>query len=207
MALLPETEKTVFLDVKNVLLRFDVKKMQKQIADFCGVRQETIQDTLSKTGWGEKYEKGEIDSRTLFHYLPENIRGQKGFPAWVEAVSNVFQPNDPIDMLVKELKKNGIRLFILSNICEMHFSYAYTRFSSFHLLDGYVLSYKTGMKKPDKKLYEYAMETTSSKREHSFFVEGIEEFAQQARLQDLDSESYINIDLLRSQLKKRKFLS
>ncbi len=181
--------------------------MYSGIAKFCEINESMVEDVLKKTGWGEKYEKGEIDSRTLFHYLPEEIRGSKGFPGWVEAVSDVFKPDDLINILLKELKKNEIKLFILSNICEMHFSYAYTRFPAFHLFDDRILSYTTGMKKPDLCIYDYALKKTGLNKECSFFVEGIEEYAQQARLGDFDCESYLNIDLLRSQLKKRGLLS
>lgn len=204
---MPEEIRAVFFDIKNVILGYDQKKMRKQIADFCQIKEEMVEDILSKTGWGEKYEKGEIDSRTLFHYLPFEIQGNKGFSGWAEAVSDVFLPNDSISVLLKELKKNNVKLFILSNICEMHFSYAYTRFPAFHLFDEHILSYKVGIKKPDYQLYEHALQKTKAEKRQSFFIEGVEEYAQKARLLDLDSESYLHIDLLRSQLKKRELLT
>jgi FMN phosphatase YigB (HAD superfamily) len=181
--------------------------MRKQIAELCELKEDMIEDILLKTGLGEKYEKGEIDSRTLFHYLPPNIQGKEGFSRWAEAISNVFEPNDSICVLLKELKRNRIKIFILSNICEMHFSYAYTHFPAFHLFDGHILSYKEGMKKPDHQLYDYALQKTNTEKRNSFFIEGIEEYAQKARLLDFDCESYLHIDLLRSQLKKRELLT
>lgn len=202
-----ELNRTIFFDIKNVILGFDSKKMNQQIAEFCQVDEALVKNTLKETNWKEKYETGEIDSRALFHYLPIDIQNSKGFPAWAEAVSNVFQPNDSISTLLKELRKNKIKLFILSNICEIHFSYAYTHFPALHLFDGYVLSYLTGLKKPDRHLYDYALEKAATDRQHSFFIEGVEEYAQKARLLNFDCESYLHIDLLRSQLKKREFLT
>ncbi|MBS0627458.1 MAG: HAD hydrolase-like protein [Verrucomicrobia bacterium] len=202
-----EKERAIFFDIKNVILHFDPKKMRKQIAEICNLKEDMIEDILLKTGWGEKYEKGEIDSRTLFHYLPPNVQGKEGFSRWAEAISNVFEPNDSICVLLKELKRNQIKIFILSNICEMHFSYAYTHFPAFHLFDGYILSYKEGIKKPDYQLYDLALQKTNTEKRNSFFIEGIEEYAQKARLLDFDCESYLHIDLLRSQLKKRELLT
>lgn len=181
--------------------------MNQQIAEFCQISESMVEDILNKTKWTEKYEKGEIDTRTLFHYLPHEIQGSKGFPAWAEAVSNVFQPNDSMTELLKELKKNKIKIFILSNICEIHFSYAYTHFPALHLFDGHILSYVAGLKKPDSNLYDYALQKASTEKQRSFFIEGVEEYAQKARLLDIDCESYLHIDLLRSQLKKRELLS
>ncbi|MES2199749.1 MAG: HAD hydrolase-like protein [Chlamydiota bacterium] len=202
-----EKERTVFFDIKNVILSFDQKKMNQQIAEFCQIEEPMLEDLLKKTDWREKYEKGEIDTRTLFHYLPAEIRSSKGFHAWSEAISNIFEPNDSISELLKELKKNNIKLFILSNICEIHFSYAYIHFPALHLFDGHILSYATGLKKPDYHLYDYALQKASTEKQRSFFIEGVEEHAQKARLLDFDCESYLHIDILRSQLKKRELLT
>ena len=206
-AFLTKPDRTIFFDIKNVILGFDSKKMSQQIAKFCQIEEPMVEDILKKTNWRELYEKGEIDSRTLFHNLPSHIRNSKGFPAWAEAISNVFQPNDSMSELLKELKKNNVKIFILSNICEIHFSYAYTHFPALHLFDGHILSYVAGLQKPDHHLYDYAMQKASTEKKHSFFVEGIEEYAQKARLLDFDCESYLHIDLLRSQLKKRELLT
>ncbi len=202
-----EKERTVFFDIKNVILNFNIKKMNQQIAEFCQISESEVEDILQKTKWTEQYEKGEIDTRTLFHRLPSEIQGSKGFSAWAEAVSNVFQPNDSMSELLKELKKNNIKIFILSNICELHFSYAYTHFPALHLFDGHILSYVAGLKKPDYNLYDYALQKASTEKKCSFFIEGVEEYAQKARLLDFDCESYLHIDLLRSQLKKRELLT
>lgn len=180
--------------------------MKKQIASYCQIDEDLVEDTLKNTGWGEQYEKGEIDSRTLFHYLPPAIQGSKGFAGWFDAISSVFEPNDSITPIIKELKKNNIQLFIFSNICEAHFSYAYTHFPSIHLFDGYILSYETGVRKPDDKMYEYALQKANATKEDSFFVEGVEEYVQKARLLGLNSEFYISPKILLSQLKDRGLL-
>jgi FMN phosphatase YigB (HAD superfamily) len=200
-------ERTIFFDIKNVVLGFDPKKMNHQIAKFCQIEESLVEEVLNKTNWKDQYVKGEIDSRTLFHNLPAEIQGSRGFPAWAEAISDVFRPNDSISELLKELKKNNIKIFILSNICEIHFSYIYTHFPALHLFDGHILSYKTGLKKPDYHLYNHALQKASTEKQHSFFIEELEEYAQKARLLDFDCESYLHIDLLRSQLKKREFLT
>lgn len=180
--------------------------MRKQIASYCQTDENLIEETLKNTGWGEQYERGEIDSRTLFHYLPPEIQGNKGFSGWFDAISSVFEPNDSITQIIKELKKNNVLLYVFSNICEAHFSYAYTHFSAIHLFDGYILSYETGAIKPDNKMYEYALQKTNAEKEDSFFVEGVEECVQKARLLGLDSELYISPQLLQSQLKARGLL-
>ena len=203
---MPKNSKVVFFDIKNVLLYFCPDKMKKQIASYCQIEETLVEETLKSTGWGEQYERGEIDSMTLFHYLPPLIQGSKGFSGWFNAISSVFEPNDHITPIIKELKKNNVLLFAFSNICEAHFSYAYTHFPVLHLFDGYILSYETGVRKPDDKMYECALQKANAEKEDSFFVEGVEEYVQKARLLGLDSEFYISPKLLQSQLKDRGLL-
>ena len=74
-----EKKNTVFFDIKNVLLYFDAAKMRSQIAKYCEIEEDLVGEILDKRGLGIMYEKGEIDSRTLFHSLPSHIQGTGGF--------------------------------------------------------------------------------------------------------------------------------
>lgn len=181
--------------------------MISQLASYCQIPQEVVEDLLQKTGWGDAYEKGEIDSRTLFHRLPPAIQGKRGFARWVEAVGDVFEPNDAIIPVIKRLKQEGVRLSIFSNICEVHFSYAFPRFPSFHLFDSYLLSYEVKMKKPDPLFYDFALKKTDTRKEQAFFVEEREEFSEKARQLSLHSSSYADAITLQNQLKVQGFLS
>lgn len=200
---LPSNVKTIFFDVKNVILYFHPQKMLSQIAEYCGIEQSMIQEMITKENWQEKYERGEIDSRTLFHYLPEKIREDRGFARFGEAISNVFDANASLGPMIKQLKQSNIKLYILSNICEIHFSYAYTHFSAFHLFDDYLLSYEMGAKKPEQKLFDQALKKTNTSPKEALFIEGLEEYTEKARAYGLDSEFYQSPDLLKQQLISR----
>ncbi len=202
-----QAKKTLFFDIQNVLFFFDVKKMHKQIADYCKIKEPEVEELLQTTGWGEMYERGEIDSRTLFHYLPAHIQGDQGFSGWFDAISNVFEPNDLITPVIKKLKQNGMNLCICSNICEAHFSYAYTHFSSLHLFDEYILSYEVKAKKPEEKMYACALEKAKTTKENAFFIEGLDEYTKKAHLLHIDSETYINPTSLLNELAKRELLN
>lgn len=191
--------------MRNVLLFFELKKMYQQIAEYCQIEVSLVENLLEKTGWGDSYEKGEIDSWTLFHKLPPEIQGSKGFSRWMEAISNVFKPNDLINPLIKELKKNQVQLLIVSNICEAHFSYAYTHFPILHLFDDYILSYELKTRKPDSKIYEEALQKAGPNKT-CFYVDAVQEYIEKARLLGIDSEIYQDPDTFHFQLKDRGFL-
>ena|SRR3990167_1614987 len=203
---LSENVKVVFFDVNNVLASFSSKKMYAQIASYACIEQDFVEDAFLKTGWGEAYEKGEIDSRTLFHKLPSCIQGKRGFSGWMETVSNVLEPNERLIPLIKQLRNEGLKLCVFSNICEIHFNYAFLHFPSLHLFDDYILSYEANMRKPEEKLYEFALEKQKATKNTSFFIEELEEYAQKARSHGFNSESYLDPTTLTEHLRKKGFL-
>ena len=198
--------KTFFLDIRNVILFFDWEKMYRQIAEYCQMEILEVKKALEEHKWSDLYEKGEVDSWTLFHQLPKNIQGSKGFAGWMEAISNIFKPNDSLSSLMKKLKENHIKLFTLSNICEAHFGYAYTHFSVLHFFDGHILSYEMKTKVPDSKIYEAALLQAHAEKESSFYVSASAEYVQKAKLLHIDSEVYASPEALYLQLKQKKYL-
>ena len=200
------TQKTLFLDIRNVILFFDLEKMYSQIAAYCQTDALAVQKTLETQEWGKQYETGEIDSWTLFHRLPKSIQGSKGFAGWMETISNIFKPNTPLISLIKELRQNKIKLYTLSNICEAHFAYAYTHFPVLHLFDGHVLSCEIKSRAPEPKIYEEALIKASTEKEHSFYVSASKEYVQKAQLLHIDSEIYTTPEALHLQLKQKNYL-
>ncbi len=200
------SRKTIFLDIRNVLLFFDSEKMVGRIAEYCQMDALEVKKALKEQEWGEAYEKGEIDSWTLFHKLPKAIQGTKGFAGWMEAISNIFTPNDALVSLVKKLKLQNIQLFTLSNMCEAHFGYAYTHFPVLHLFDGHILSYEVKARVPDSKIYEEAFAKASTGKENSFYVSASQEYVEKAKELQIDSELYANPEALYLQLKQKKYL-
>jgi putative hydrolase of the HAD superfamily len=95
------------------------------------------------------------------------------FETLMHAVSDIFQPNDPVISIAKLVKDKGHRLFLLSNTCEAHFNFASAQFPFLKLFDGYVLSYEVRARKPEKKIYEKALEIAGCQNKECFYTDDI----------------------------------
>lgn len=61
--------------------------------------------------------------------------------------------------LVKRLKDEGFKLYILSNFSEEGFTFVKGRNDFFDLFDGEVVSYRIKSVKPEKQIYDYLLKT------------------------------------------------
>ncbi len=199
-----DAAKTIFFDLGNVLLFFDLGKMRKQIAQFSGLSLPIIRKEISKLF--EPYEKGDIATKDLHAHFCSLAGKPLGYQGLLHAVADIFIPNEPVISLLPLLKENGVRLFLLSNTCEAHFSYAYQQFPFLHLFDGYILSYKVGARKPDAHIFEEALRVANCQRNHCFYTDDIPEYVAAAKDLHIDAELFTSVDALKTQLRTRNLL-
>lgn len=197
-------KKTVFFDLGNVLLFFDLKKMERQITQMCDVDEKIVSSIIQK--YFEPYEKGHIDTKSLHTQFCLLTGKELDYPSLRQAMSDIFQPNLEVISLLSSLKENGVRLFILSNTCEAHFDFAYQHYPFLRLFDGYVLSFKIGARKPEKKIFEEALNLAECRNQECFYTDDIPEFISAAKSLNIDAEQYTTTQQLKEHLRQRKLL-
>lgn len=197
-------KRTIFFDLGNVLIFFDHLKMCRQTADYCGLPLEKVQEFL--LGYLDPYERGSIDSQTIFEQLAKMSPHPLEFSQLMHAVSDIFEPNLPTIAIATKLKEQGHRLFLLSNTCEAHFNFVLAQFPFLKNFDGCVLSYAEGARKPEKKIYEKALKIAGCRNEECFYVDDILPYIESARSMNIDAEQYTDPQTLIQHLQDRGIL-
>lgn len=195
---------TIFFDLGNVLLFFDLHKMRRQIADVCALDLSEVERLVLEQA--NPYEKGWINTQDIYDCF--NSLAKKKFTSseLQKAMCTIFEPNEEVISLAHQLKAKGMRLFILSNTCEAHFEYILKEFSFLELFDGFVLSYKVGARKPEKEIFESALLSAECEKERCFYIDDIPEFVLAAKALDIDAEQYTTPHLLKTHLHERNIL-
>lgn len=196
--------RTIFFDLGNVLLFFDTLKMYRQIAQCCALELEEVASIFQHRM--DPYEKGLIDTKKIYEDFCRLSKQPIEYPRFVTALADIFKQNDSVIDIVQELKTKGHPLFVLSNTCESHFEFALSQYPFLQLFDGYVLSYKVGARKPQKKIFEKALQLAKCEKDQCFYIDDIPEFVNAAKALHIDAERYTTTDQLKSQLCKRKIL-
>ncbi|MBS0620457.1 MAG: HAD family phosphatase [Verrucomicrobia bacterium] len=197
-------ERTIFFDLGNVLLFFDHGKMYKQVADYTGLPLAQVQEFLFQ--FLDPYERGLVSSHEIQKLLSDQTGKELDLDRFKWAASDIFVPNTETIAIAERLKEKGHRLFLLSNTCDAHFAHAKKQFDFFTLFDGFVLSYEVGLRKPEKQIYEKALEIAGCQKESCFYTDDIVPYIEAARAFGIDAEPYTTPVLLSEQLFARGML-
>lgn len=75
----------------------------------------------------------------------------------VQKLLELLQPIPETEVLIRELKAQGIKCYVLSNMSKEFYA-ELLKFPVFELFDGAVVSYQERVNKPDDKIYETIIE-------------------------------------------------
>ena len=167
--------KNIIFDFGNVIAEFNPDKLTAPYAENkedLRLLSDVVFDRLYWDGLdagtvSDAYVKEKIANRLPLHLKDA---GLKVFDNWINNMTPV--PN--VREVIFKLKKEGKRLFLLSNI-SIGFSENYKKtpwinevLSEF---DGLILSGVTGLLKPDPEVFEYILSKYNLKREETLFID------------------------------------
>ena len=198
--------KVVTFDLGNVLVFFSFPKMLKQMAACTGLSEKQIQQHFFETKVRENYEAGQMTTDQLVESFRSVAKKPFTKTAFLDAISDIFTPNEPIFPILHELKQRGHQMFLLSNTCEAHFEFLLPRTPVLDLFDHHILSYKVGAAKPHPSIYHAVLVEAHVAPEYMFYTDDIPEFVAGAKKLDIDAELFTDVKQLEKQLVARELL-
>jgi putative hydrolase of the HAD superfamily len=174
--------------------------MFQQIAQCTGLTPDVVQDILVREKVHQSYESGQIDSSSFYQIFQARSPHSFTLPAFLEAASDIFTPNESLFPLVRQLKEKGLRLVLLSNTSECHYNRVYTHYPTLRLLDDQVLSFEVGALKPSEQIFLEALSKAQCDPKYCFYTDDVPEFVDGARKVGLDSEIFTGVSALKSAL-------
>lgn len=193
---------TFFFDLGNVLVFFDHEKMHHNLAKVCSLEVPVVR-TLIQTHL-DAYERGSLSSQKLHTLLCEISGKEIDWNLSQAALCDIFQPNLEMISIIEQLKKQNKRLFILSNTCAPHFEFLQKNYPLLSLFDGYILSYEVGARKPEKTIFQHALDL--AKNTPCFYTDDVPAYIDAARGFQIDAEVFTTASSLKEHLTTRGIL-
>jgi glucose-1-phosphatase len=195
--------KTVIFDIGNVLLLFSHEKMLLQFSELLDVPFAALKQKIVIEKLLYEYELGNITTEEWIQAITSLSKRPPSKELFLNAMGAIFHENFPLTSLIPLLKKQGIRLILLSNISEAHFDYIRRAFEFPHAFDDAVLSYKVRSSKPQKEIYHAALKAADAEAYECFYVDDIPEHVRAAKELGLDAVIYESVEQFKKALEDR----
>jgi len=173
--------KNLVLDIGNVIGEWDANRLCGSVFDSTEDQQTALKETVQHADW-LNLDRGTISladaianaqARThldrdkiaqIYHELPASLTPITSTMEAMQRASDV-----------------GVPMYILSNMQVHAWEYLVNTHACFALCDGVVVSFETGLIKPDPKIYHHLTERFSLKPEECIFVDDMQENVDAAR--------------------------
>ena len=165
-----QIEKVIF-DLGKVLVKFDPKNLFNKI-----FKNKDEIDYFFKNicPW-----EWHIQQDLVYDTKPATLKKIKEFPEFQEAIQafygrfqemivGIYEENLEIAL---NLKKKNIPIYILSNFPGDQFDIYASKHQFINEFDDMIISGKVGLKKPDKKIYQLALQKFHCKPERTLFID------------------------------------
>ena len=209
------TIQVIYFDLGNVLLSFSHEQMCRQMADVAGVSAGLVYQVLfgselaHSVQW--QFEMGQLDTAGYFDYFCQQTGTWPDRRRLEHAACDIFQPMEATAELVRRLAAAGNRMAIFSNINPPHWHFVTD--GRFPVLSAVgqpgspfawaVLSYEAKVMKPERRIYDVAIQRASVPADRIFFVDDREENVAGAQAAGIDAVQFVDCDGLIADLRKR----
>jgi glucose-1-phosphatase len=194
---------TFLFDMGNVLVHFCHERMCRQLADVCGTDTAEMRAYLFDEGVLAEFECGRLSESQLHRRLEQRYGRTLGLDDLISAGSDIFTLNESIVPLLDSLKSGGYRLVLLSNTSISHLQWVQRQWSVLEPFDHLVTSYQAGATKPDRAIYEAALQAAQCEPGECFYTDDIPAYIEAARRLGIDAEVYTDTPTLRQHLIQR----
>ncbi len=174
--------RNVVLDIGGVLADFRWKALMEEL----GFSKRTIEDlekrVLLSPLWNE-LDRGVMDHNDIIaEWIKQSPEYAKEITEFFNHSVDLVAQYDYTESFIKELKKQGLKVYILSNYPDFVFDlHSKTRYTFMSLVDGMVISGYVKMVKPNHDIYEFLLEKYNLKPEECVFLDDRQENIQGAR--------------------------
>ena len=164
----------IIFDLGGVVFHWDAGELITRCFQTDEERLSVQKHFLGHPDWAEM-DRGTLPVREALNRASR----RSGLP--VEAFKKVLDeahdflvPKEPTHRLIRQLKKNGHNLYVLSNMHHATAAHLEQNYSIFKLFDGIVFSCRVEMVKPEPEIFNYIIKNYSLIPEESVFIDDMQ---------------------------------
>lgn len=162
----------VFFDIGNVLVRVNAKQAVRRLAWALGHHPLRVAKYFWSSDIVDDVERGTIEPQELYDKFREELGYSGSFPAFAKLWCGYFELNRKGALALKAVAENH-PVFLLSNTNYLHYEHIRAKYSFASLVDGAVLSYELGLRKPEPEIYHAALKLAGVPADQAIFIDDL----------------------------------
>ncbi len=175
-------------DIGNVLVSFDFTVAAQRCAEFCPHPPGALLSRLD--GIKEPYERGELSDADFIHLASRALEFKGSPESLVKIWCDIFEENRAMKSTLTQFAASSDRLFLLSNTNGLHKDYLFDQFPIFQLFKSGIYSYSAKCAKPDRQIFEMAIQHCDLEPEQTLYVDDLEANLVTARAMGFQTHLY-----------------
>ncbi len=191
--------KVIIFDLGNVVVKFDTHLSAGKIAELSGSDEQDVFDLFFDSDLADGHHNGSISGSQLYETVMARFNLTLSFEEFRLIWERIFWENEDVVEIIKKLRPY-YRIFLMSNIGDLHWDYIHRTFSSMRLFDEHILSYKVGANKPEERIYQEAITRAGCVASEIIFIDDRPELIEAACLYGIRGIVYTDTPSLKKQL-------
>ena len=165
--------KNIIFDMGNVILRWNPEYIASKLSEDLH-EQKIIRKELFDSRQWQMLDQGLISNDEALEqiYRQTDKRNHAVLKYALYHWYDYFEPFDEMVPLVKELKQQGLRIYLLSN-CSLQFNDYYQKVPAFKYFDDFYISARYQLLKPDLKIYEHFLIKFNLNANECIFIDDV----------------------------------
>ncbi len=190
----------------KVLVDFDLRLFAERMRALTGLEADQLRPAFTMDGLALQYESGRVGDAEFHAEICRRLGKEIPYAMFVEAWNSIFLPTPLLpDGLLSALATKA-ELWILSNTNRLHFNYIAGHYPFMRHFRGYVVSYETGFLKPDRRIFELALNKAGAAASETVFVDDAMPNVEAARAIGIDAFQFAGIEHFRQEISARNLI-
>jgi putative hydrolase of the HAD superfamily len=164
----------VFFDIGNVLLKVSVKQAVRRLAWAVGHHPLRVARYFWSSTIVDDIERGVIEPQELYSRFRSELGYTGTFPEFNKLWCGYFELDRKGSNALKAVSQKH-PTYLLSNTNYLHYEFIRARYAFAGLVDGAVLSYELGLRKPEPAIYEAALKLAGVKANEAVFIDDLKQ--------------------------------
>jgi putative hydrolase of the HAD superfamily len=191
---------SVIFDLGGVLVGFDFMRACARLEAAGGMPAARIRDLILDGPDKAGFDTGRLNAQEFAARICAATGVSLPYPDFAEIWCEIFVEKREVTRLLDEIGRHA-DLLLLSNTDPLHLDYVRREYGFLGKFEHLVLSYEVGHAKPERQIYERALERCALSPKVIYF-DDVPEFVSAARACGLPAERFVDVNQLRGDLER-----